>query len=267
MKLLRWPVYATLGVATLCSVRAAEPRLTPGEVSGAVEVETITMPSPGEVFSALDDNGQPNWIQLQRKAVVGTTDSREQIALMLGTLVADGYIAVEAQDGQSVKNTGKDIINLAKKLNVSENVLARGNSLNDFAENNEWDALREELEATQNEVKLSMTEQKDDDLISLVTLGAWVRGIELASQIVAAAYTPESAQVLHQPAIVEYLIGRLDILPAKAREDTLTQDLRTGLGHILELVKEGVPSEENVKAIAEVSQRMVGKIMTTPEKQ
>jgi hypothetical protein len=30
---------------------------------------------------------------------------------------------VEAQDGQSVKNIGKEIINLAKKLNVSQSVL------------------------------------------------------------------------------------------------------------------------------------------------
>ena len=32
---------------------------------------------------------------------------------------------------------------------------------------------REELEATQNEVKLSMAEQKDKDLVILVTVGAW----------------------------------------------------------------------------------------------
>ena len=38
---------------------------------------------------------------------------------------------------------------------MSENVLSRGNSINEFAENSEWDALQEELEATQNEVKAS----------------------------------------------------------------------------------------------------------------
>ena len=61
---------------------------------------------------------------------------------------------VRAQDGQGVKNTGKEIINLARKLNVSQSVISRGNSINDFAENNDWSALREELEATQNEVSI-----------------------------------------------------------------------------------------------------------------
>jgi hypothetical protein len=112
------------------------------------------------------------------------TSNRYQIALILGTLVADGYIAVEAQDSQGVKNIGKEIINLAKKLNVSQSVLGRGNSINDFAENNDWNALREELEATQNEVKLDMFEQKDNSLVTLVTLGAWVRGTELASSLI-----------------------------------------------------------------------------------
>ena len=85
-----------------------------------------------------------------------TYRNRAQIALNLGGLIADGFIAVEAQDSQQVKNIGTDIIKLAKALGVSENVLSRGNSINEFAENSEWDALQEELEATQNEVKTSM---------------------------------------------------------------------------------------------------------------
>ena len=47
------------------------------------------------------------------------------MALNLGTLIADGYIAVEAHDGQQVKNIGKDVLALAKKLSVSQSVLAR----------------------------------------------------------------------------------------------------------------------------------------------
>jgi hypothetical protein len=63
-----------------------------------------------------------------------TYRNRAQIALNLGGLIADGFIAVEAQDGQQVKNIGTDIIKLAKALGVSENVLSRGKSINEFAE-------------------------------------------------------------------------------------------------------------------------------------
>ena len=50
-----------------------------------------------------------------------TYRNRAQIALNLGGLIADGFIAVEAKDGQQVKNIGSDIIKLAKALGVSEN--------------------------------------------------------------------------------------------------------------------------------------------------
>ena len=70
---------------------------------------------------------------------------------------------------------------LAKTLGISENVLRRGKSIEDFAENNEWSTLKEELEATQNEVKLAMDEQHDEELTTLVTLGGWIRGTEAVS--------------------------------------------------------------------------------------
>ena len=38
------------------------------------------------------------------------------MALNLGGLIADGYIAVEAEDAQQVKNIGADIMALAKPL-------------------------------------------------------------------------------------------------------------------------------------------------------
>src|SRR5260370_38414253 len=88
-----------------------------------------------------------------------------QIALNLGGLIADGFIAVEAKDSQQVKNIGSDIIKLSKALGVSENLLSRGNSINKFAENNEWDTLQEELKATQNEVKSASQSQTNQDWV------------------------------------------------------------------------------------------------------
>src|SRR4029450_5347828 len=104
-----------------------------------------------------------------------------QIALNLGGLIADGFIAVEAKDSQQVKNIGADIIRLAKALGGSESLLSRGNSINEFAEENDWDTFNEELEATQNEVKSSMQSHADQDLVILVSVGGWIRGTQVVS--------------------------------------------------------------------------------------
>ena len=232
-------------------LQAVETAMTPDEIEQVVRIESITIPMPGEFFAAINKQGRPNWKQLVRIGTPEATASRSQIALILGTLVADGYIAVEAQDSQGVKNIGKEIINLAKKLNVSQSVLGRGNSINDFAENNDWNALREELEATQNEVKLDMFEQKDSNLVTLVTLGAWVRGTELASGLIERSYSPEYARLLRQPAIIEYLLEQIGTLPQAMQEDPLIAKLRAALEKSHDFVKAETPSVENVRDLHE----------------
>lgn len=252
-----------LVLVTVGFLAATEP-LTKEQMKSAVLSESVTIPTPGEFFSAIDEEGQPNWTQLFSPKTAGTTASREQMALMLGVLVADGYIAVEAQDGQGVKNTGKEIINLAKKLNVSQSVLSRGSSINDFAENNDWSALREELEATQNEVKLSMTEQKDRDLVILVTVGAWVRGTQVASDFIAKNYTPKLAGLLRQPAIVDYLLAELGKLPERMQKEALIADMQQKLRSILILVEtrnRTPPATEAVNEIAAMMNSLVDDIV------
>jgi hypothetical protein len=262
MDWLRWHLLLAIGVLPAFGLRAAESAMTSGQIDQVVRVESLTIPMPGEFFAAINKFDRPNWKQLVRVGTPEATSNRAQIALVLGTLVADGYIAVEAQDGQGVKNIGKEIINLAKKLNVSQSVLGRGNSINDFAENNDWNALREELEATQNEVKLDMFEQKDSNLVTLVTLGAWVRGTELASGLVERSYTPETARLLRQPAIIEYLLEQIGSLPQSMKEDPLIATLRATLEKCLDYVKAETPSEENVAQL-HAAMSSVGKAIAT----
>lgn len=251
-------VLLVVGLAVFPAVFApASETMTKDQIQSAVVSEAITIPTPGEFFAAMDEHGQPVWNQMFLPKVAANTSSREQMALMLGVFVADGYLAVEAQDGQGVKNTGKEIIHLAKKLNVSQSVLGRGNSISDFAENNDWSALREELEATQNEVKLSMVEQKDKDLVILVTVGAWVRGTQVAAEFIAKNYTPGFAGILRQPAIVEYLLSELDHLPDKIREEPLIADLRQKLGTVLALVQTKDRAPLAPEAVRELSTTMI----------
>jgi hypothetical protein len=259
---MRRLVFAVLPVLAVSRLAAEEKAMTKEQLAAAVRVESLTIPMPGEFFTAIGKQGRPAWKTLVRVGTPETTSSRAQIALALGTLVADGYIAVEAQDSLGVKNIGKEIIGLARKLNVSQSVLGRGNSLSDFAEDNDWNALREELEATQNEVKLDMEEQKDESLVTLVTLGAWLRGTEIVSGLVQSGYTPESARLLHQPAIVEFLLAQLGTLPAELQEEPLVAGLKGTLEKALASVREKTPSEQAVKDLRAAMAAAVKEIAT-----
>lgn len=260
MSWMRRLLWVGLPAFTAFVAYAEEPAMTAAQIKQVVRSESITIPMPGEFFAAIDKQGRPNWTQLIRTTAPSTTTNRAQMALTLGTLVADGFVAVEAQDSQAVKNIGKDIINLAKKLNVSQTVLGRGSSINDFAENNDWNALREELEATQNEVKLSMAEQKDQSLIILVTLGAWIRGTEIVSGLVEATYTPQTARVLRQPAIADYLLSQIAQLPATMQADPLIVQLRSGLEQSIVVVKEPTPTDQNIRDLHKIMSTMASEI-------
>ncbi len=235
-------------------------RLGPEQLARAVRTDTITIPSPGELFAALQKPGKPNWPAQYRAPIPMTYRNRAQIALNLGGLIADGFIAVEAQDSQQVKNIGADIIKLAKALGVSENVLGRGNSINEFAENNAWTALQEELEATQNEVKSSMMSHRDQDLIILVSVGGWIRGTQVVCAAIGDKYDEASAKVLRQPALVNFIHAQLADISPELRAEPLVRRVSDQLGQVEKLVAfpvEKTPSSDDVRRLGDA----VGKIM------
>ena len=254
------------------SVAPSEPEASPAlsqslteeQMAGAVRVDSVTVPTPGELLAALTKTGKPDWHSGYREPIPTTYTSRPQLALNLGGLIADGFLAVEGADSQRVKNMGKDIITLAKALGVSQDVLSRANSISDFAENNQWSTLKEELEATQNEVKIAMEEQGDQDLVILVTIGGWVRGTEIVTGWIGKNYTPESAKLLRQPAVVSFMRTKITELPEKVQSDKLVTKVSDQLEEIETLVSfqvDTVPTVEDVEKIQTVSSKMVSEMV------
>jgi hypothetical protein len=257
----RWIRYGALVLITVLTATSAEaPRLSSDQLAKAIRNDSISIPSPGELFAALEKPGKPNWTGQYRGPMPMTYRNRAQIALNLGGLIADGFIAVEAQDSQQVKNIGTDIIKLAKALGVSQNVLSRGNSINEFAENNEWDALHEELEATQNEVKSSMQSHSDQDLVILVSVGGWIRGTQVVSAAVMQNYDERAAKVLRQPALVKYIHTKMGDMSSEVHNEPLVKDVSDELNGIEKLVAfpaGKAPSVDDVRKVNEA----VGKLM------
>src|SRR5687767_9930878 len=208
-----------LGFVCLSASAAGQAKpLTPAEIAGAALVDGLSIPMPGEFMAALNKLGKLDWTTKFRPPIATNYTSRPQMALNLGGLIANGYIAIEAEDSAQVKNIGKDVLALAKVLGVSKDVVERAGSITAFAEESKWDLLKEELEATQNEVKTAMAEAKDQDLITLVTVGGWLRGVEAISGHVAANYSEAGAKLLRQPGIASFLNKNLEALPEKVRD-------------------------------------------------
>jgi hypothetical protein len=247
----------------LAAIGAETGRLPADQMAKAVRSDSISIPTPGELFAALEKPGKTDWSAQYRGPIPITYRNRAQIALNLGGLIADGFIAVEAKDSQQVKNIGSDIIKLAKALGVSENLLRRGNSISEFAENNEWDTLQEELEATQNEVKSSMQSHSDQDLVILVSLGGWIRGTQVVSGAITQNYDERSAKVLRQPALVKFMQSKVNEISPELRGEPLVKDVNEQLSGIEKLVSfpaDKAPSVDEVRKVNEAVSKVMEEI-------
>jgi len=235
-------VCALVLVAVFAGLEPAAAQLTKAQRADAEQLPGLTVPSPAEFFAAIDKAGKPDWMSFYRAPAPVTYPTRLRTALNLGALVTDGYVAVEAQDGQQVKNTGKDIIALARALGVGEHVLSRGKSISDFADRNDWSALKEELDATTNEVRLAMGAQRDEGLATLIAAGAWIRALQVGSRAAELSGEAEAEETLSQSELLAYLRNDLEKLPEKSRNAPAVDQVRVVLSQLGDRMK-NVPAQ------------------------
>lgn len=234
-----------------------------GLPSQATLVDNVVVPVPSEVFGALDKMGRPTWEQVLRTTkdqAVG--ESQPQIALQLGLVIAEGFIAVEAQNTEEVKKIGATVQKLSKALGVEQHVTKHANAILKNADAKDWVAVRKELDRTSNDVRKAMLDLGSEPLSQLISLGGWLRGTEAVTDVVSKDYSAERAELLHQPMLLDYFQKRLASMPANIKKNPLIEDMQKGMLEIRPLVGlEGAQiSERSVKDVGTVAGRLVKSI-------
>jgi hypothetical protein len=232
-------------------------------------VDDVIVPVPSEIFTVLDKLGKPNWVAVQRpiKGVAQPMGAPAQQALYLGTVIAEGFIAVEANDAEEVKNIGRSVLNLSKALGVQKAVTKRANAIVNEADKNDWPRVRQELDGALNEVKAALNEIRSPDLAHLVALGGWVRGTEALCEVVTRDYSRDGADLLHQPVLVNHFTGKLAGLKPRMKKEALVTKSQTALTKIKPLIgnEEGAEiKKETVQSIGKISADLVKAIQTKP---
>jgi hypothetical protein len=212
----------------------------------ATQLDDIVVPLPSEVFNVLDKLGTPNWQE----------QLREQIALLLGSVVAEGFVAVEAADKARVKQIGRDVLELGRAIGVESTVLTRTNSIVTKADAGDWNSVRRELDGALTDVKMAMIQLKDAQLAHLVSLGGWLRGTEVLTAVVQKSYSPDGADLLNQPDLLKYFQERLADMPPRMRNKPLVSRMQKGLDEISPLINQKL-TPDSVKRINEITGQMV----------
>ena len=109
-KRLNSMVAAVFGLA-LCAHGAQAPRhVNINRLS--TTVEDVVVPLPNEIFGALNKLSAVNWKEHVRSDEEPNFTERPRIALLLGTVIADGFIAVQAEDAPAVKDIGQRVLRM-----------------------------------------------------------------------------------------------------------------------------------------------------------
>lgn len=216
-------------------------------------IENVVVPVPSEVFAVLGKLGNPNWrAELGPQNTYPATSDRAQIALLLGTVIADGFVAVEAEDSERVKEIGRNVLTLAEAINVRKSVVSRSNSIIEKADKRDWVAVRREFDGALHDVNQAMIELNDGQLAQLVSLGGWLRGTEALTSIVQQKYSRDRAELLYQPLLIDYFGKQIAELGPRLRRNRLVGDIQEAIGRIGPLIKDSPSREITPETVAEV---------------
>ncbi len=258
-------IYLILAATCLATLHPGAAQSAPESIDlskfPAKEVDNIVVPVPSEVFSVLDKLGTPNWRAELRSSTGKNTGNRAQVALLLGTVIAEGFIAVEAEDSEKVKDIGREVLVLAEAINVRKAVIARSKSITEKAGAKDWRSVRKEFDGALQDVRAAMEELGDDELAQLVSIGGWLRGTQVLTSIVSKNYSPDGAELLYQPQLLDYFTRRLDGLKnTRLGKDELVVRIRKTLAAIRPLIGKDDGTKippENVQRINKMTSEVI----------
>src|SRR5256885_2664012 len=259
-KYLKLTAVALIGL-TLCAQGARTPQhIDIKQLSKTVE--DVVVPLPNEIFGALNKLGTVNWKQHVRSDKGPNFTERPRIALLLGTVIADGFIAVQAEDADAVKDIGQRVLALSKGIGVGNSITPHARAIIEAADKRNWENVRQELDRTQTSVQQAMNEVHDEKLSQLVSLGGWLRGTEVLTSVVKQHFSADGAELLHQPDLLSYFQTRLKAMPEFNLP--IIRQIQDALGEVKPLIDVGsarIPAE-SVKKVNEITTRLGAGIVT-----
>ena len=201
-----------------------EPQLPPQ----VTRVDDVLVPVASEVFRTLDEYQHYNWNRVQRRELATWRPRGDQtsIALLLGAVIAEGFIAVEAKDADQVERLGRAVLTLSRGLGVQRWALPRSRSIVEHAESGDWAGVREEWNHVLPDVQQGMTALRSEALAHVVSLGGWARGAEALATLVGQKYSAEGAELLRRPLMIAHFETELMEASRERRGSTIVT--RTG---------------------------------------
>jgi hypothetical protein len=223
----------------------------------------VIIPIPQEVFASLNKLGARNWRNQISKRDVDLDGDRSRTALLFGLVIADGFIAVQAENQDEVTRIGREVQRLAGALGVKSEVDGHALAIIDGARDSEWNSVKRELDKARQTVIDTMKELRDDEFADLVSIGGWLGGTRALAALLEEDYSVEAAELLHQPDLVVQIAKRYAALPTAAKSGPIYSGVSETLQQLSLLMRgtdDGTISKDSVITIQKLTGDLTEKI-------
>ena len=260
-------VAVSLGLVSGAAFSAESQEKAPYDPSKAKDAG-VGMPTPYDKFLALDQvltKTKIKWDDTFRKVAVDVdpdafTDKDVAVPMILGVRIADGVMAIKANNAELLNKCASDIEKLAKKMGVADADLGRARSVRAAANKGEWLKVFMELGFLQQDIMKKIDQPEHVTHGTLLIVTGWMQGARYTTTVIDENYSPETSNLLREPLLAKALKEKIESLPPNLQSSPLVGKLREVLPKIqtiLTIPLDGSISKENVGELNKLATEVV----------
>ncbi len=228
-------------------------------------VNRFTAPSISKMFDTLQFLMPLPISEVARKMPARMSQDRADLAVELGFLIADGFLMVQAEQLEDVEKMAKDLTRYGKALGAGDRVNRHAAGLLESGKKGDVSQLKIELASTQRDVEDELVTLQDADLAHLISLGGWIRALEVSTVAVDKQFSPERARKVMRQDIAEYYSDFITGLEPRISDRPnyrAMHDLLEALSTKMTLEPGNDPTPETIKEIRKISAQLVELALT-----
>jgi hypothetical protein len=237
-----------------------EDLLDDAHVREELGVNEFTAPSISKLFETLEFLMPLPLMEMERAPDERMPLDRADLAIELGFLIADGFLIVQAGQMDKVEKMATDLTRYGKALGAGDRINRHAAALLESAKKQNVEQLKKELAATQKDVEIELVTLRDADLAHLISLGGWIRALEVSTVAVDKQFSPERASKVMREDIADYyteIVAGLEPRISERPNYLEIRDLLSGLRNEMVIADGEEPTVEKVKEIREQAAKLV----------
>ena len=228
----------------------------------------VVVPQPSEIIMALDRLSDVDWKKIVKYNYTANYVENYKIALNLGARVAQGFIAIQAEDRRNTGEMFSVSRDLAENFGANSEMFIDKDQISTLLNEGKWMDLRTILDGIHLEIKDEM-KKYDPDYVALASIGGWIEGLNVVTKALISNYSEDASTILYQPELIEHLASQIMNIKDINKNNPEVKLINEEMPKIQKLCDQGFGnpiSLENIKQLSTISNNLIQVIISDTEK-